>query len=180
MLFKYKMKILILVQRMEHMDILIELLSKNNEDANIIGVRGSSMGRSYDFKVNSVVEFPVSYDSIFSRFRNGEFDIVIASGIADEGVDINSIDCLLICSGQKSFIKTTQRAGRGLRKKSGLNEVYILDFMDNSHPYLKKHSILRHDHYNSVGAIELTPQKFIDRVYQNFLTRNSENEDEKS
>jgi len=40
-----------------------------------------------------------------------------------------------------SRIKVMQRLGRGVRKKlKGPNRVYILDFWDNSHVYLRAHS----------------------------------------
>ena len=57
-----------------------------------------------------------------------------------------------------------------------MNEVYVLDFQDNAHPYTAKHSRERRDHYIEMGAIELGQQAFVDRIYQNYQLINSENE----
>ena len=45
-----------------------------------------------------------------------------------------------MAGGGKSRIKNLQRIGRGLRRKEGLNEVYIIDFDDKTHVYLASQS----------------------------------------
>ena len=59
----------------------------------------------------------------------------------DEGVDIPSVGAVVLAGGMKSRIKFIQRIGRGSRrKKVGPNYVYVLDFWDGDHVYLRSHS----------------------------------------
>ena len=165
---QYKMKTLILVRKLDHLDLLLTQLSKN-VTPRVIGIKGSRQGRVYDESTNSVEEFEINYESILNKFRNDEYDILIANQVADEGVDLVGVQCLILATSGKSFIKTNQRIGRGIRaKKKGLNEVYVVDFTDNGHPYTAKHSKERREHLLSLGAIELNQQDFINRVYNNY------------
>ena len=58
----------------------------------------------------------------------------------DEGVDIVSINALIMAAGGKSQITTLQRIGRGLRHKKGENTLLVLDFLDKTNSYLEYHS----------------------------------------
>ena len=51
-----------------------------------------------------------------------------------------------------SRIKNLQRLGRGLRAKTGINRVYVIDFMDRGHVYMASHSRQRLDLYKEVKA----------------------------
>ncbi len=54
---------------------------------------------------------------IIKDIKNRKIKNIIATTIYDEGVDLPSIDNLIIACGGKSEIKTIQRVGRGLRKE---------------------------------------------------------------
>ncbi len=81
------------------------------------------------------------------KFRRGEFPVLIASTIFDEGIDIPEIDALVLASGGKSRIKTIQRLGRGLRKKATIDgtggQLPVLEFVDYGNQYLLRHSLSR-------------------------------------
>ena len=95
-------------------------------------------------------------DNVMERFGK-ELKCVISSTISDEGLDVPSIDVLIIATGFKSPLKTVQRVGRGSRKKKvGPNVVIIVDFVDfQSKKYLYKHSMDRCREYLNMGGTKI-------------------------
>ena len=85
------------------------------------------------------------------RFDSGEQFYLIASTIFDEGIDIKTVNNVVICGGGASFIKTLQRLGRGLRTTDTKKHVNIYDFYDYTNPLLTKHSKKRISAYNQEG-----------------------------
>ena len=59
--------------------------------------------------------------------------------IFDEGIDLPGIENLVICTGEKSFVKQIQRLGRALRPNNQ-NLVFVFDFYDWSNQTLTGHS----------------------------------------
>lgn len=68
--------------------------------------------------------------------------IMIATTLADEGLDIPSLNAVILGGGGKSQTKAFQRIGRALRPAPGKVEAQVLDFLDQA-PYLKDHSEAR-------------------------------------
>ena len=58
------------------------------------------------------------------KFRDGEFDIMVASSIGEEGLDIPSVDAVIFYEPIPSEIRSIQRRGRAGRAKAG--EVVVL------------------------------------------------------
>jgi len=52
---------------------------------------------------------------ILEDFKNGKIDVLIATSLADEGLDIPSMKALMLTGGGKSSIKGLQRVGRVIR-----------------------------------------------------------------
>lgn len=75
------------------------------------------------------------------RFSKGQLQILIASTIIDEGVDMKSIGCMILAAGGKSMRQQLQRIGRGLRL-NGIdgNSVMVFDFYDQTNKFLLDHS----------------------------------------
>ena len=72
-------------------------------------------------------------------FRNGDFNVLIASDIFREGIDIPEIDVLVMASGDVA--PTKQRLGRGLRKKAvgKSNSVFVYDFQIGENKHINRH-----------------------------------------
>lgn len=61
---------------------------------------------------------------MIERFREGEFPILIATSVAEEGLDIPSVDTVIFYEPVPSAIRTVQRRGRTGRHDSG--KMYML------------------------------------------------------
>ena len=72
-------------------------------------------------------------------FANGDLPVLVASTILDEGVDVPTIDALVLAGSRKSRIRTMQRLGRGLRGK----KLLVVDFANFTNKYLVEHSLQR-------------------------------------
>lgn len=91
-------------------------------------------------------------------FEKGDLQVLIATSILDEGVDIPCIDALVLAGGGKSSIKTLQRIGRGLRKgKSG--QLIVVDTVDFQHRYLLEHSQQRITDYREEDCFTIVEHK---------------------
>ena len=81
---------------------------------------------------------------------------IVTTTIFDESADLPNLHLVVIASGGLSTIKTIQRVGRGLRKKSkGKNVVVIVDFIFYDNKYLAKHSLARLRQYISEPSYEI-------------------------
>jgi Fanconi anemia group M protein len=77
--------------------------------------------------------------TVLESFRNGEFDVLVATSIAEEGLDIPEVDLVVFYEPIPSEIRYIQRRGRTGRKSSGC--VIILaakDTIDERYLYASK------------------------------------------
>lgn len=65
-------------------------------------------------------------DAVLSRFKKGEFNVLIATQVGEEGLDISSSDTIVFYDNTPSGIRFVQRVGRTGRNAPG--KVYILYF----------------------------------------------------
>lgn len=61
---------------------------------------------------------------IIKAFKSGEYDVLISTSVAEEGIDIPSVDLVILYEPVPSEIRMIQRRGRTGRKKEG--KMYIL------------------------------------------------------
>ena len=61
---------------------------------------------------------------IIKSFKNGEYDVLISTSVAEEGIDIPSVDLVVLYEPVPSEIRMIQRRGRTGRKNKG--KMYIL------------------------------------------------------
>jgi superfamily II DNA or RNA helicase len=90
---------------------------------------------------------------ILKQFGEKRIKCVVASTIVDEGLNLPSVDVMINGVGDQSPLKTTQRPGRGKRKKLfGENVLTIIDFMDFNNKHLERHSLSRLKVYANMGV----------------------------
>jgi superfamily II DNA or RNA helicase len=134
--------------------ILVRYLSHGNELAKILGdlpiyfVNGD---------VDSQTRISVKRD-----FENGDLKCLIASSVFDIGVDIPSLDALILAGGGKSTVRTLQRIGRVIRICDNKKNAIVVDFIDNAR-YLDKHSATRIAVYETEPRFKIKFPKNFDR-----------------
>ena len=124
--------ILVLVTRLRHGDNILKILSND-----IIFLKGED-----DLQTrNDVVE----------KIKIREIREIIASTIADEGLDLPALDVVIMAGGGTSKTTALQRVGRALRLYKDKVIAYIEEFYDDAQ-YLSKHSKDRADIYKTEPA----------------------------
>lgn len=137
---QYKLKTLALFNHVEHhaLPILKKLAEKK---VNAILIRGGA-GVKKGVKQCVIYKYTNENGKLVLHEENGSIDvmvealktdcnIVLASSILNEGVDVSLFDAGVLFSGGKSPISLIQQLGRVSRKKSqGLNVSLIIDFKD--------------------------------------------------
>jgi superfamily II DNA or RNA helicase len=74
------------------------------------------------------------------KLSTKKLEVIVATTIYDEGVDVSNLRLLVLPYGGLSPFKTEQRLGRGLRQKMGANEAVVIAFMHYGNKHLRKHS----------------------------------------
>ena len=94
---------------------------------------------------------------VISQFEKGKVAVLIASPIFDTGVDIPAISGWVNAAGGKGWELVLQRLGRVLRRKKGVNKVWINDYVDKHNIYLFRHSLARIRHYQkeNIGVLKI-------------------------
>jgi superfamily II DNA or RNA helicase len=91
--------------------------------------------------VNGSVDSRVR-EEVKRKFELGELKCLIASSVFDIGVDIPSLDALILGCGGKSTVRTLQRLGRVIRTFENKTDAFVVDFIDDAR-YLDEHSSIR-------------------------------------
>lgn len=84
-------------------------------------------------------------------FRDGSVPCIIATSLADEGLDIPRANILIMAGAGKSAGRVEQRTGRVLRFFEGKSHGLIYDFHDSQHPLLANQSRKRQAIYHKLG-----------------------------
>ena len=93
-----------------------------------------------------------------AAFAAGTCPCLVATSLADEGLDLPMANVLMLVSGGRSNAKTEQRTGRVLRTWAGKDGATIYDFEDNQHPLMRKHALARQRLYEKLGY-EIEPSR---------------------
>ena len=80
------------------------------------------------------------------KMRENKVNITIASVIFDEGINVKSLDSLVLAGAGKSQTRALQRIGRTLRSYPGKENAIIIDFYDDC-KFLRDHSEKRRKIY---------------------------------
>lgn len=90
-------------------------------------------------------------DDARESMRIGDLEVLISTGIFDEGIDIPAISAIIFAGAGKSRVSVVQRVGRSLRPFKGKDYAIIIDFMDKQSPMLEAQSHARMIIYNRNG-----------------------------
>ena len=84
--------------------------------------------------------------AVIEGVKQGIVKILIGSTIADEGLDIPNLDCLILLGAGKSSTRAFQRVGRVLRIAKNKKKAIVFDFVDDT-PIFKQQAIKRMSMY---------------------------------
>jgi superfamily II DNA or RNA helicase len=159
-MYKRQKTQLILIQRVEHGKTLFNMLaSKIPLKAFTVNVEDPKNGKMTAVRVKNI-EFLSGQDEALRRkaviqaVKEKKCQILIGSTIADEGLDIPSLDCLILAGGGKSSTRAFQRIGRVLRLFDGKDRAICFDFVDYT-PMLRRHSRIREKLYRTEEEWEI-------------------------
>lgn len=150
MVLKKNKTSLIIVQRKRHGEILKEMF-KEHYNIDVPFVYGGTPKKK---RRNYIAQFKRYYEPEMVKQKDGTMKqeeispIMIASTIADEGLDIPHLSTVILTGGGKSTTRILQRIGRAIRlyENKDLNikkeAAFVVDFQDNS-KYLTDHSLIR-------------------------------------
>jgi superfamily II DNA or RNA helicase len=126
---------LIIVNETEHGEIVLDMLKDKG-----ITVKFTHGDKSSKYR-----------EEVLEELRNGTLQVLIATSILDEGVDVSGINCLFLMAGGKSMRQLLQRIGRGLRKKEDNSGLEVYDALDYHNEYLVDHTLERYYTYKDEG-----------------------------
>lgn len=125
---------LVMVNWIEHAEAIMELL---------LPAYTSAMVTGSDSKEDVLAKL--------GAFGSGDIDVLVATDVFGEGVDIPAIKSLVLAGGGKSHIRILQRVGRGLRTCDAKERLLVYDFLDDTCDYMLDHSEQRYDLYKEEG-----------------------------
>lgn len=128
---------LVLSTRVEHCEVLKKLLD-DVSDMKVSILTG---------KVNKEMR-----EEILAQARNGRINIIIATKLADEGLDIPNLTKLYLVTPSKAQSKIKQQLGRVMRKSDGKSEASVYDFVDSNIGLLRRQFNLRKSVYIELGC----------------------------
>ncbi len=129
---------IVLVDSLKHGAYLLELIKKGIKE------------RKLKLKVTFIQGGTKDRDEEFAKIKDGEYDIIIASKIFNEGVNFPALQVLVLGGGGKGTTKIVQQVGRILRTHPGKEEALIVDFKDDCR-ILKGHTKKRIEIYKDNG-----------------------------
>lgn len=129
----YNKNVLVLINHLNHGDILLQRLSCLNEKR-VVYIKGET---SIDQR-NEAKQLLESENNVVC---------IAMSSIFSTGINIKNLHMIIFAAGGKSFIRVVQSIGRGLRKTADKEMLTIIDIIDNLR-YGNKHAMSRKGIYD--------------------------------
>lgn len=85
---------------------------------------------------------------ILDGLRDKSIPVVVATTIADEGINVPTLDCVVVAGAGRSPTRVLQRIGRALRIAPEKEYAMVIDFLDDA-PYLREHAADRLELYKT-------------------------------
>ena len=144
--------ILMLYKNIKHGEKLLDMVSKRiGEKVKPFTIKNQKTNKDVTVRVRNVELLSGNDDTVkrlavFEAVKTGFCRCLIASTIADEGLDLPILDTLILAGGGKSSTRAFQRIGRVIRLHEGKTKGIVFDFTDYT-PMLRRHSRNRQKYY---------------------------------
>jgi len=130
---------LVLSDRKEHLKILKDAIAISAPELKTEILTGSQSHKTRD--------------DIIKRIQNREIDLLFATQLAREGLDITHLDRLFLVTPKRAAGAVTQEVGRIMRPCPGKVDAMVFDFWDSKNPILKPQFWKRRDAYIQLGMV---------------------------
>ncbi len=132
-------KVLVVAQRILHNDMLYQALRAALEPTyHVYQLHGKTKRREYILDTYTRTKKPC---------------VLVASSIANDGLDIPDIASIIVAHGGKSFFQVIQRVGRGLRLAQDKDRLILIDFDDSAlGKWFRNHAQERKKLYKGLGG----------------------------
>ena len=127
--------VLILVKRLEHGKILTDMIPGSR----FVEGKNTSKTRKK------------AYDDV----RDGTLRCLVATTLADQGLDLPAVSSLILAGGGRSSTKALQRIGRVIRSAPGKTDARVHDLID-AHRNFKQHYLARERIYKTERRFTIT------------------------
>ena len=97
-------------------------------------------------------------DIIRKRMIEGELKVIVATSVADEGLDLPNLSAVFFTFPSKALARILQRSGRVMRPLPGKPEPVIYDYVDVNIRTLKQQYYQRRQAYHQLRATILEPK----------------------
>lgn len=131
---------LVLSDRIAHLDILKDMLTKRLPGMQIEILTGTGMTTQ-------------ERTSLMERAKAGQIDILLATKLAREGLDLPNLDRLFLVTPKKNSLTIEQEVGRIRRPCANKQDAIVYDFWDTQNPILKVQFWTRKKAYEKIGMI---------------------------
>lgn len=101
---------------------------------------------------------PLSRGEALEQLSAGQLQVLFCVDLFNEGVDLPSIDTVMMLRPTESKILFLQQLGRGLRKADGKDKLVVLDFVANHQSFLHKPMALMNRSMNNRQLAEFARQ----------------------
>lgn len=91
-------------------------------------------------------------EAILDRMRAGRVEVVVATSLADEGLDAPRVSAVMLTAPTRNIGRTLQRIGRALRPHKGAPDPVVVDVVDTWGPF-RGYAQARHTAYVRHGWI---------------------------
>lgn len=90
---------------------------------------------------------------LLERARAGELSVIVATSLADEGLDLPRLSRVFLAYPGRARGRTVQRLGRLMRPHAEKTDAALFDFVDKKVPLLRRHHLERRKLYAEVLGI---------------------------
>lgn len=127
--------VLVLSNRIEHCNLLAQMIREKNVDAEVlVGTMGKTKRRR-----------------VLDDFKKGAVRVVVATTLADEGMDVPRLDRVILAFPGRGRGRTQQRLGRLMRPHPSKRDAVLYDLVDAQVPALLRQYQVRRKVYRSLG-----------------------------
>lgn len=140
-MYEAGLRVLVLVSQKKHGLTLLNMLRGKIPNGHCIFSKGGRV--VHELTPSGTISGKWPFSLVRSFIESNEKVIVVGTTVYDEGVDLPSLDAVIILSAQKKYRVVVQRAGRPLTPQEGKDEAWIIDAFDTTHFWLERQATER-------------------------------------